>query len=39
VDLTTFSPLHRDRRLQADLAAGAETLLVHCGRLSPEKHP
>jgi alpha-1,6-mannosyltransferase len=39
VDLTTFSPLHRDAGLRASLAGRAETLLVHCGRLSPEKHP
>ncbi|WP_214364684.1 glycosyltransferase [Pseudonocardia sp. H11422] len=39
VDLTTFSPLHRDPRLRASLAEGADALLVHCGRLSPEKHP
>jgi alpha-1,6-mannosyltransferase len=39
VDLTTFSPRHRDAELRAELAGGANTLLVHCGRLSPEKHP
>jgi alpha-1,6-mannosyltransferase len=39
VDLTTFSPRHRDPDLRAGLAGGAETLLVHCGRLSAEKHP
>lgn len=39
VDLATFSPRHRDRGLRAALADGADTLLVHCGRLSPEKHP
>jgi alpha-1,6-mannosyltransferase len=39
VDLTTFSPRHRDAGLRRELAAGAGTLLVHCGRLSPEKHP
>ncbi|WP_219412865.1 glycosyltransferase [Pseudonocardia nigra] len=39
VDLTTFSPLHRDPRLRASLTGGADALLVHCGRLSPEKHP
>jgi alpha-1,6-mannosyltransferase len=38
-DLATFSPLRRDTALRAGLADGAETLLVHCGRLSPEKHP
>lgn len=39
VDLTTFSPRHRDDGLRRELAGGAGTLLVHCGRLSPEKHP
>ncbi|MGI5125874.1 glycosyltransferase [Pseudonocardia sp. CA-107938] len=39
VDLAAFSPRHRDPALRADLADGAEALLVHCGRLSPEKHP
>ncbi len=39
VDLTTFAPRHRDPALRAALADGAETLLVHCGRLSPEKQP
>lgn len=39
VDLATFSPRRRDDALRARLAAGAETLLVHAGRLSPEKHP
>jgi alpha-1,6-mannosyltransferase len=39
VDLATFSPLHRDPALRAALTDGAEALLVHCGRLSPEKHP
>lgn len=39
VDLTTFSPAHRDADLRDRLSAGAETLLVHAGRLSPEKHP
>lgn len=38
VDLTTFAPAHRDSALRAELARGAETMLVHCGRLSPEKH-
>ncbi|GAA1190190.1 glycosyltransferase [Pseudonocardia alaniniphila] len=39
VDLRTFSPLHRDAALRSTLARRSETLLVHCGRLSPEKHP
>jgi alpha-1,6-mannosyltransferase len=38
VDLATFAPAHRDTALHAELARGAEALLVHCGRLSPEKH-
>ena len=39
VDLATFTPRRRDPRLRADLARGAGALLVHCGRLSAEKHP
>lgn len=39
VDLEAFSPAHRNAVLRRELAAGAETLLVHAGRLSPEKHP
>jgi alpha-1,6-mannosyltransferase len=39
VDLTTFSPHRHDPALRRDLAAGAETLIIHCGRLSAEKHP
>ncbi|OZM80429.1 glycosyltransferase [Pseudonocardia sp. MH-G8] len=39
VDLATFSPLHHDPDVRRGLADGADTLLVHCGRLSPEKHP
>jgi len=38
VDLRTFTPTRHDRSLRHDLAQGAEALLVHCGRLSPEKH-
>ncbi|MDQ2706189.1 MAG: glycosyltransferase family 1 protein [Actinomycetota bacterium] len=38
VDLSLFSPVRRDQSLRGRLAGGAETLLVHCGRLSPEKH-
>jgi alpha-1,6-mannosyltransferase len=38
VDLSTFTPTRHDRSLRAELAGGAEALLVHCGRLSPEKH-
>lgn len=39
VDLATFSPGHRDPQLHRALAAGSSALLVHCGRLSAEKHP
>jgi alpha-1,6-mannosyltransferase len=39
VDLAAFSPRHRDPEVRAALADGADALLVHCGRLSPEKHP
>ena len=39
VDLATFSPRHRDGDVRRELAGGRRTLLVHCGRLSPEKHP
>ncbi|MGX7824196.1 glycosyltransferase [Actinokineospora sp. 24-640] len=38
VDLATFTPTRHDGALRADLAHGADALLVHCGRLSPEKH-
>ncbi len=38
VDLHTFTPTRHDQALKADLARGADALLVHCGRLSPEKH-
>jgi len=38
VDLATFDPRHRDLEVRSALAGGAETLIVHCGRLSPEKH-
>ncbi|MGH3521693.1 MAG: glycosyltransferase [Mycobacterium sp.] len=38
VDLVTFAPSHRDAALRARLARGADAMLVHCGRLSPEKH-
>jgi alpha-1,6-mannosyltransferase len=39
VDLVTFHPTRRDPGLRATLAGGADALLVHCGRLSVEKHP
>ncbi|WP_028934776.1 glycosyltransferase [Pseudonocardia spinosispora] len=38
VDLTAFSPTRRDVELRDHLAGTAEHLLVHCGRLSAEKH-
>lgn len=38
VDLATFSPLRHDPALRASLVGAADTLLIHCGRLSPEKH-
>ncbi|WP_435068910.1 glycosyltransferase [Amycolatopsis thermoflava] len=38
VDLATFRPAHHDSGLRHELASGADALLVHCGRLSPEKH-
>jgi alpha-1,6-mannosyltransferase len=37
VDLTTFAA--PDKRVRDAYAAPGETLLVHCGRLSPEKKP
>ncbi|MGW4968134.1 glycosyltransferase [Nonomuraea sp. NPDC004186] len=39
VDLATFSPERFDPGLRSRLAARGEALLVHCGRLSPEKRP
>ena len=42
VDLTTFAAPSSDkerRRVRDGYAAPGETLLVHCGRLSPEKKP
>jgi alpha-1,6-mannosyltransferase len=42
VDLATFAPPpggKQDRRVRDGYAAPGETLLVHCGRLSPEKKP
>lgn len=38
VDLAAFAPLHRDDGWRARLSGGTDALLVHCGRLSPEKH-
>jgi len=37
VDLDAFHPSRRDESLRKELLQGADTLLVHCGRLSPEK--
>ena len=39
VDLTSFSPTFYNHELRENLAKGAKYLLVHCGRLSPEKQP
>jgi alpha-1,6-mannosyltransferase len=39
VDLNTFSPAHRNEELRTKMAKGGDVLLVHCGRLSPEKKP
>ncbi|HEY2203805.1 MAG TPA: glycosyltransferase [Pseudonocardia sp.] len=38
VDLAAFSPEWHSARLRRELAGPADTLLVHCGRLSAEKH-
>lgn len=37
VDLEAFHPSRHDSALRQSLLQGAESLLVHCGRLSPEK--
>lgn len=39
VDLDTFRPERFSGQVRARYAAGHETLLVHCGRLSAEKEP
>jgi alpha-1,6-mannosyltransferase len=39
VDLDRFHPDRRDTRLRARYAAPTDLLLLHCGRLSPEKKP
>ena len=39
VDLVNFHPRNRDESLRTELLKGADVLLVHCGRLSPEKKP
>lgn len=38
VDLVAFAPANRDAGWRHRLSSGADVLLVHCGRLSPEKH-
>jgi alpha-1,6-mannosyltransferase len=39
VDLSLFSPTACDPELRASFVSPHEVLLVHCGRLSPEKKP
>lgn len=39
VDLKNFSPKLRTENMHAELAQGADLVLIHCGRLSPEKKP
>jgi len=39
VDLETFDPKNRSLQLRRELLQGSQLLLVHCGRLSPEKEP
>jgi alpha-1,6-mannosyltransferase len=39
VDSQIFSPTRRDSELRAKLSRGSKFLMVHCGRLSPEKDP
>ena len=39
VDLDTFTPERGSQAVRDHYAAADETLLVHCGRLSPEKAP
>ncbi len=39
VDLDRFSPLHHNPALRSRWAAPGDVLLLHCGRLSPEKKP
>jgi len=38
VDLETFNPRRRSSRVRQQWAAPSQLLLVHCGRLSVEKH-
>ena len=39
VDLVNFSPENRSLIFKQELLKGSQVLLVHCGRLSPEKEP
>jgi alpha-1,6-mannosyltransferase len=39
VDLVNFSPDNRSLIFKQELLKGSQVLLVHCGRLSPEKEP
>ncbi len=39
VDLTTFTPHARDKRIHDELVKGGDLLIVHVGRMSPEKKP
>jgi len=39
VDLETFSPTNFNQELRTKMIKGGDVLLVHCGRLSPEKKP
>lgn len=39
VDLESFSPKHRDYLLRQELLKEQEILLIHLGRMSPEKNP
>lgn len=39
VDLNEFDPMRRDFKLRKELLKGSQYLLVHCGRMSPEKEP
>jgi len=39
VDLARFHPSHRSPGLRARFAGPGQVLVVHCGRLSPEKRP
>ena len=39
VDVETFHPQRRNENLRQELLQGSQVLIVHCGRLSPEKEP